>query len=139
MSSNLNYSLIILFQLFSNLLLLLFGNLVGLYFQLMTSVSRKQAFERTKSCVESRVTLECEKEHQERLLLSVIPAHIAAEVCISSLNYCIKVTLQWVLKIGILGEKERKKVPRHQSYSQCSSCEKSLLFHHQSLLVIAIH
>ncbi len=27
-----------------------------------------------------RVRLECEKEHQERLLLSVIPAHIAAEV-----------------------------------------------------------
>ena len=28
----------------------------------------------------SRVRLECEKEHQEQLLLSVIPAYIAAEV-----------------------------------------------------------
>ena len=27
-----------------------------------------------------RVRLECEKEHQEQLLLSVIPAYIAAEV-----------------------------------------------------------
>ena len=33
-----------------------------------------------RSTVESRVKLECEKEHQEQLLLSVIPAYIAAEV-----------------------------------------------------------
>ena len=64
----------------SNFLLLLIGNLVGLYYQHMTSSARKKTFERMRSCVESRVKLECEKEHQEQLLLSVIPAYIAAEV-----------------------------------------------------------
>ncbi|CAB4067621.1 ADCY2 [Lepeophtheirus salmonis] len=47
---------------------------------LSSSISRKDTFEQTKTCVESRVRLECEKEHQEQLLLSVIPAYIAAEV-----------------------------------------------------------
>lgn len=66
----------------SNSLLLLCANLVGLYYHYMTGRARKTTFENTKSCVESRVKLECEKEHQEQLLLSVIPAHIAAEVCL---------------------------------------------------------
>ena len=56
------------------------GNLVGLYYQYMTRSARQRTVERTRSCVESRVRLECEKEHQEQLLLSVIPAYIAAEV-----------------------------------------------------------
>ncbi len=60
--------------------MLLSGHGVGLYYQYMTSAARVRTFERTRSCVESRVKLECEKEHQEQLLLSVIPAYIAAEV-----------------------------------------------------------
>jgi len=67
-------------QVASNALLLCSGHVVGLYFQRMTASAREHTFERTRSCVESRVRLECEKEHQEQLLLSVIPAHIAAEV-----------------------------------------------------------
>ena len=67
-------------QLISNGLLLAIGNLVGLYYQYMTMAARQRTVERTRSCVESRVRLECEKEHQEQLLLSVIPAYIAAEV-----------------------------------------------------------
>jgi hypothetical protein len=46
----------------------------------MTFAARQKTFERTQHCVQSRVKLECEKEHQEQLLLSVIPAYIAAEV-----------------------------------------------------------
>lgn len=60
------------------------ANLVGLYYQYMTSAARQKTFERIQSCVESRVKLECEKEHQEQLLLSVIPAYIAAEVRVQS-------------------------------------------------------
>ena len=67
-------------KVFSNGLLLLSANVVGLYYQFMTARARQRTFERTQSCVESRVKLECEKEHQEQLLLSVIPAYIAAEV-----------------------------------------------------------
>ena len=46
----------------------------------MNKIAHKQTLEQTRSTVESRVKLECEKEHQEQLLLSVIPAYIAAEV-----------------------------------------------------------
>ena len=46
----------------------------------MSWQSQKETFEKTRCTVESRVKLECEKEHQEQLLLSVIPAYIAAEV-----------------------------------------------------------
>ena len=67
-------------QVLANGLLLLCANVVGLYYQYMTSMARQRTFERTQECVESRVKLECEKEHQEQLLLSVIPAYIAAEV-----------------------------------------------------------
>ena len=62
-------------------MLLLSANLIGYYYQFMSSKSQKRTFEQIRSTVESRVKLECEKEHQEQLLLSVIPAYIAAEVC----------------------------------------------------------
>ena len=69
-----------LFQVIANSLLLLCGNLIGYYYQFMNAKSQDKSFEQTRSTVESRVKLECEKEHQEQLLLSVIPAYIAAEV-----------------------------------------------------------
>ena len=68
------------FQIGSNLLLLLCGNLVGLYYQHMGGLARERTTARTRHFVESRVRVECEREHQEQLLLSVIPAYIAAEV-----------------------------------------------------------
>ena len=41
---------------------------------------RSRAWAGTRQSIKTRVTLECEKEHQEHLLLSVMPAYIAAEV-----------------------------------------------------------
>jgi hypothetical protein len=41
---------------------------------------RIRAWEGTHQSIKTRVNLECEKEHQEHLLLSVMPAYIAAEV-----------------------------------------------------------
>ena len=64
----------------ANALLLFGANFIGYYYQFMSSQSQKSTFEQIRSTVESRVKLECEKEHQEQLLLSVIPAYIAAEV-----------------------------------------------------------
>jgi adenylate cyclase 2 len=46
----------------------------------MTEAAHHDTFVGTRTCIESRVKLECEKEQQEQLLLSVIPAYIAAEV-----------------------------------------------------------
>ncbi len=74
------FSLLFPFQIAANFVFLLCANVVGIYFQYMTRSARQKTFERTQNCVESRVKLECEKEHQEQLLLSVIPAYIAAEV-----------------------------------------------------------
>lgn len=50
----------------------------------MTEEAHRRTFVGTRTCIESRVKLECEKEQQEQLLLSVIPAYIAAEVFIIS-------------------------------------------------------
>jgi adenylate cyclase 2 len=54
----------------------------------MTEAAHHDTFVGTRTCIESRVKLECEKEQQEQLLLSVIPAYIAAEVSHTS---CVKV------------------------------------------------
>jgi len=56
------------------------AHILGVYFYCMNRAAFKLTFKRTQKCVTSRVKLECEKEHQEQLLLSVIPAYIAAEV-----------------------------------------------------------
>ena len=47
---------------------------------------RNIAWARTRQSIETRVALECEREHQEHLLLSVMPAYIAAEVSIDIHN-----------------------------------------------------
>ncbi|KAJ8683942.1 hypothetical protein QAD02_019734 [Eretmocerus hayati] len=52
----------------------------GMYYRGLTSRAHRQTFASTKTIIESRIKLECEREQQEQLLLSVIPAYIAAEV-----------------------------------------------------------
>ncbi|GFG37885.1 hypothetical protein Cfor_07375, partial [Coptotermes formosanus] len=61
-------------------LFLLCASGTGLYYRHMTEAAHHDTFVGTRTCIESRVKLECEKEQQEQLLLSVIPAYIAAEV-----------------------------------------------------------
>lgn len=61
-------------------ILLLSASGTGLYYRYMTEGAHRRTFVGTRTCIESRVKLECEKEQQEQLLLSVIPAYIAAEV-----------------------------------------------------------
>ena len=77
-----HFSWFVFFQVSANALFLISAILIGCYYQFMSWQSQKETFEKTRSTVESRVKLECEKEHQEQLLLSVIPAYIAAEVSI---------------------------------------------------------
>uniref|UniRef100_A0A224XHA5 adenylate cyclase n=1 Tax=Panstrongylus lignarius TaxID=156445 RepID=A0A224XHA5_9HEMI len=64
----------------SELVFLCTGICVGIYYRRMTESAHERTFVGTRTCIESRVKLECEKEQQEQLLLSVIPAYIAAEV-----------------------------------------------------------
>ncbi|XP_052750076.1 adenylate cyclase type 2-like isoform X1 [Galleria mellonella] len=66
-------------QLCCELLLLISANGIGLYYRALTERAHRNTFAGTRTCLEQRVKLECEREQQERLLLSVIPAYIAAE------------------------------------------------------------
>lgn len=68
------------FQLAAEAVFLVCASGTGLYYRHMTEAAHHHTFVGTRTCIESRVKLECEKEQQEQLLLSVIPAYIAAEV-----------------------------------------------------------
>ncbi|KAJ8924909.1 hypothetical protein NQ315_001066, partial [Exocentrus adspersus] len=67
-------------QLVPEVVTLIAASCTGLYYRHMTEEAHRRTFVGTRTCIESRVKLECEKEQQEQLLLSVIPAYIAAEV-----------------------------------------------------------
>lgn len=55
----------------------------GLYYRIMSDAAHNRTVDGTRTGIEQRVKLECEREQQEQLLLSVIPAYIAAEVSVS--------------------------------------------------------
>lgn len=67
-------------QMIAEIILLLSASSTGWYYKFMTHKANRIMFLGTRTCIESRIKLECEKEQQEQLLLSVIPAYIAAEV-----------------------------------------------------------
>ncbi|KAL3186621.1 hypothetical protein MRX96_027432 [Rhipicephalus microplus] len=61
-------------------LFLAMATAVGWYHRHMRDAAQSRSFASTQECIEARIKLEYEKEQQEQLLLSVIPAYIAAEV-----------------------------------------------------------
>lgn len=67
-------------QLAAEIIFLASASISGLYYRIMSDASHIDAVDGTRRGIEHRVKLECEKEQQEQLLLSVIPAYIAAEV-----------------------------------------------------------
>ncbi|XP_035742022.1 adenylate cyclase type 2-like isoform X1 [Vespa mandarinia] len=67
-------------QIISEAILMFTAILAGLYYRILTATAHQRTFAGTKTVIESRIKLECEREQQEQLLLSVIPAYIAAEV-----------------------------------------------------------
>lgn len=67
-------------QMIAEIILLFSASSTGWYYKFMTHKANRIMFSGTRTCIESRIKLECEKEQQEQLLLSVIPAYIAAEV-----------------------------------------------------------
>lgn len=56
----------------------------GLYYRIMSDAAHNRTVDGTRTGIQQRVKLECEREQQEQLLLSVIPAYIAAEVKLQS-------------------------------------------------------
>ncbi|CAH1398285.1 unnamed protein product [Nezara viridula] len=70
----------------SELIFLLAGSGLGLYYRRMAERWHRATLADTRACIESRIRLETEREQQEQLLLSVIPAYIAAEITIDPEN-----------------------------------------------------
>ncbi|KAK9892993.1 hypothetical protein WA026_023207 [Henosepilachna vigintioctopunctata] len=87
-------------QIVPEIILLLTASWTGLYYRHMTEAAHRRTFVGTRTCIESRVKLECEKEQQEQLLLSVIPAYIAAEVGYSQ-NDIIEVRILMDISINV--------------------------------------
>ncbi|XP_060636097.2 adenylate cyclase type 4 [Anolis sagrei] len=67
-------------QLLANLFIFICGNFVGAFHKHLMEVALGETFHETFNLIQSRVKLESEKQHQEHLLLSILPAYIALEM-----------------------------------------------------------
>uniref|UniRef100_A0A8C9XGV9 adenylate cyclase n=1 Tax=Sander lucioperca TaxID=283035 RepID=A0A8C9XGV9_SANLU len=64
-------------QILANIIIFLCGNMAGAYHKHLMELALKQTYQDTCNCIKSPIKLEFEKRQQERLLLSLLPAHIA--------------------------------------------------------------
>lgn len=62
----------------------------------MSDAAHTRTVDGTRTGIEQRVKLECEREQQEQLLLSVIPAYIAAEVNLLAIGnpFLVEITVK---------------------------------------------
>lgn len=63
-------------QITVKLLFLMSSLVIALYYRSHEETKITSAIDETKDGIEQRIRLECEREQQETLLLSVIPAHV---------------------------------------------------------------
>uniref|UniRef100_A0A6A7G4X1 adenylate cyclase n=2 Tax=Hirondellea gigas TaxID=1518452 RepID=A0A6A7G4X1_9CRUS len=64
----------------ANLLLLLLVNVAGVFSHYPSEHARRKAFLETRQCIVTRMITQRENLQQERLLLSVLPSHVAVEM-----------------------------------------------------------
>ncbi|XP_029928496.1 adenylate cyclase type 2 isoform X2 [Myripristis murdjan] len=64
-------------QILANVIIFICGNMAGAYHKHLMDLALKQTYQDTCNCIKSPIKLEFEKRQQERLLLSLLPAHIA--------------------------------------------------------------
>ncbi|XP_053957170.1 uncharacterized protein LOC128862519 [Anastrepha ludens] len=67
-------------ELFCSLLALFISNLTGIYTHWPKEKAQRKAFIETRQCIEARLRTQRENQQQERLLLSVLPRHVAMEM-----------------------------------------------------------
>ncbi|KAK6327680.1 adenylate cyclase type 2 [Coregonus clupeaformis] len=67
----------LVWQILANIIIFTCGNLVGAYHKHLMDLALRQTYQDTCNCIKSPIKLEFEKHQQERLLLSLLPAHIA--------------------------------------------------------------
>uniref|UniRef100_A0A8C5M712 Adenylate cyclase type 4 n=1 Tax=Leptobrachium leishanense TaxID=445787 RepID=A0A8C5M712_9ANUR len=71
---------LLVWQILANVIIFICGNLAGAYHKHLMELALQQTYQDTCNCIKSRIKLEFEKRQQERLLLSLLPAHIAMEM-----------------------------------------------------------
>ncbi|XP_077515230.1 adenylate cyclase type 1-like isoform X2 [Amblyomma americanum] len=67
-------------QVAANVLVFLCGHLVGVFVHSIMEHAQRKAFLDTRNCINARLHMEDENEKLERLLLSVLPQHVAMEM-----------------------------------------------------------
>jgi adenylate cyclase 1 len=67
-------------QLAANILIFLGINVAGIVINIMMERAQRRAFLDTRNCIAARLEMEDENEKLERLLLSVLPQHVAMEM-----------------------------------------------------------
>uniref|UniRef100_A0A672LR26 Adenylate cyclase type 2 n=1 Tax=Sinocyclocheilus grahami TaxID=75366 RepID=A0A672LR26_SINGR len=67
----------LVWQILANIIIFICGNVAGAYHKHLMDLALKQTYHDTCNCIKSPIKLEFEKHQQERLLLSLLPAHIA--------------------------------------------------------------
>lgn len=67
-------------QLVANIFMFVGVNVVGLVVNVMMERAQRRAFLDTRNCIAARLDMEDENEKLERLLLSVLPQHVAMEM-----------------------------------------------------------
>ncbi|XP_068618932.1 adenylate cyclase type 6 [Battus philenor] len=67
-------------QIFCNLITLVASNIAGIMTHHPRETAQRRAFLETRDCVEARLVTQRENQQQERLLLSVLPRHVAMEM-----------------------------------------------------------
>uniref|UniRef100_A0A3Q3JXH0 adenylate cyclase n=1 Tax=Monopterus albus TaxID=43700 RepID=A0A3Q3JXH0_MONAL len=67
-------------QIYANVLIFLCTNMIGICTHYPAEVSQRQAFQETRGYIQARLHLQRENQQQERLLLSVLPRHVAMEM-----------------------------------------------------------
>ncbi|KAI3356071.1 hypothetical protein L3Q82_017336 [Scortum barcoo] len=67
-------------QIVSNVLIFSCTNIVGVCTHYPAEGSQRQAFQETRECIQARLHSQRENQQQERLLLSVLPRHVAMEM-----------------------------------------------------------
>uniref|UniRef100_A0A672J1C3 adenylate cyclase n=1 Tax=Salarias fasciatus TaxID=181472 RepID=A0A672J1C3_SALFA len=70
----------VLTQISANVLIFLCTNMIGICTHYPAEVSQRQAFQETRGYIQARLHLQRENQQQERLLLSVLPRHVAMEM-----------------------------------------------------------
>ncbi|XP_057673862.1 adenylate cyclase type 6-like [Corythoichthys intestinalis] len=64
----------------ANIVIFVCANMIGICTHYPAEVSQRQAFQETRGYIQARIHLQRENQQQERLLLSVLPRHVAMEM-----------------------------------------------------------